>query len=391
MPGADGFSGVHTFAPDLSASLASQHSFIPTPPHRSPETGHARSKDRHALERLRLLCQLHLNPAVLLPELLANLRNVIPALATTAIWNSAAHGTCVATESADHFALATHAQHHPPLWQSLHAPGRACSVVAGVDAPMRAALLAHAPQLLCHIADHHALTVSLCAGQQVVGCVVLYHATPGVRFSTHEQAVLVNLAPALATALHAEHAATDTLFVPASTGTMLLDDDGQLLHVCARAQRLMCLANLDVPDATHALGALCRQFSAAPTAQRPNAAVATREHVNVAGRFVLHMQRLKPLGNGLRLGGTLVNITHCVPLALSVLRQCEQLALPPKQTQIAVHLVQGDAYDAIATQLDISPHTVIDHTRKLQQRLGAHNRGELIAKLVAGQGARWSR
>jgi len=378
MPGADGFSDVSAFAPDLSAPLASQHNFVPTPPHRPPETGSARPKDRYALERLRLLCGLRLNPAVLLPEFFANLRNLIPTLATTVIWNSAAHGTCVATESADQFALAKHAQHHPPFRQSLHAQGSTCSALASADAPVRAALLAHDPQFLCHIADHHALTVSLCAAQQVIGCVVLYHSTSGIQFSTHEQAVLLNLAPALASALHAEHAPTDTLFVPATTGTMLLDDDGQLLHVCARAQRLMCLANLDVP------GALCRQLSTSPTTEWPDAGVATREHVNAAGRFVLHMQRLKPLGNGMRLGGTLVNITHCVPLALSVLRQCEQLALPPKQTQIAVHLVQGDAYDAIATQLDISPHTVIDHARKLQQRLGARNRSELVAKLVAG-------
>jgi DNA-binding CsgD family transcriptional regulator len=383
MPGADGFGVVNAFVPGASTTLASPR--IPLAPEQhAPDTRKPHAQDRYALERLRLLCQLHLNPAVLLPELFANLRNLIPTLAATATWNSAAHGTSVATESADHFALSKHAQHHPPFRQSLHAPGSACAEVAGADAPVRAALLAHAPEFLCYIADHHALTVSLCAGQQVVGCVVLYHATPGIQFSTHEQAVLVNLASALASALHAEHAATDTLFVPASTGTMLLDDDGHLLHVCAHAQRLMCLANLDVPGATRALGALCRQHSAAPTTQSPDAGVATREHVNAAGRFVLQMQRLKPLGNGIRLGGTLVNITHCVPLALSVLRQCEQLALPPKQTQIAVHLVQGDAYDAIATQLGISAHTVIDHARKLQQRLGARNRSELVAKLVAG-------
>jgi len=101
-----------------------------------------------ALERLRLLCQLHLNPAVLLPELLANLRRVIPALATTVIWKSAAHGTCVATESADHFALATHTQNHPPLWHSVCAQGSTCTVLASADAPVRAALLAHDPQFL---------------------------------------------------------------------------------------------------------------------------------------------------------------------------------------------------------------------------------------------------
>lgn len=356
MPGADGFGFVNAFVPSASATLASQRSSSQTPEPHAPETRKAHAQDRYALERLRLLCRLRLDPAVLLPELFANLRSVIPAFATTVIWNSAAHGTCVATESADHFALAKHVQHHLPLWRSVHAQGSTCSVVASADAPVRAALLAHAPQFLGHIADHHALTVSLCAGQQVIGCVVLYHSTPGIRFSTHEQAVLVNLAPALATALHAGHAPTDTLLVPASTGTLLLDDDGRLLHVCARAQRLMCLANLDIPDATRALGALGRQLSAAPTTQRTDAGVATREHVNAAGRFVLHMQRLKPLVTGLRLGGTLVNITHCVPLALNVLRRCEQLALPPKQTQIAVHLAQGDAYDAIATQLDISPH-----------------------------------
>ena len=147
MPGADGFGFVNAFVQDASATLASQRTSSQTPEPHAPETRKAHAQDRYALERLRLLCRLRLDPAVLLPELFANLRSVIPVFATTVIWNSAAHGTCVATESADHFALEKHVQHHLPLWRSVHAQGSTCSVVAGADAPVRAALLAHRPPI----------------------------------------------------------------------------------------------------------------------------------------------------------------------------------------------------------------------------------------------------
>ena len=321
MPGADGSSFAAAFAP--------QHTAVPTPQLRAPENCSARGTHRHALERLRLLCSIGLDAAVLLPELFLDLRSVIPALAATVIWSSDTHGTRIATESDDHFALSKHAQRPPRLWQHVQARSGACRVLAGVDAHVREALFAHDPQFLRHVVDHTAVTVSLGVAHPVMGCVALYRSTPGTPFSAHEHALLVSLAPVLAAALQVENAPTDAFTVAAHRGTLLLDDAARIVHVCAHAQRIMCLANLDAPDVPPALGAIGRQFITSPAELRAGG-VATREHVNTGGRFVFQTQRLKSMVNGACLGGAMLTVTHHLPLALNVLRQCERLALPPE-------------------------------------------------------------
>lgn len=390
MRGADGFDLVNMLAQDASTSIASQHNSEQTPQQGLPKTLSARTQSRYSIERLQLLCRLHFNPAVLLPEIFSNLRNVIPALAATIVWNSDVNGMCVATESADHFAMSKQIQREEPVWQCLqdHVSARsgvgACRVILGAVEPLHAALLAHAPQFLSHIVDHPMVMVSLCAAQQVIGCIALYRITPGIPFSTHEQALLADFAAPLAITLHTEDVRPNTFCVPSNVGTILLDSGGRILHVCAGAQRLICLASVDLPSVPHNIDTLWGQLWKIHATELCDSATTSCIHLNACGRFMIQSHRLSPLFERAHLGTTMVTITHYLPLTFNILRQCERLALPPKQTQIAIYLVQGDSYDAIATQLDISPHTVIDHTRKLQERLGARNRGELMAKLVAG-------
>lgn len=386
MPGADGF--VNTVVQAASAPHTSPRRSSPPQYHHVPETHKA--QDRHALERLRLLCQLQLDPAMWLPELFAGLRNVIPALAASVIWNSDASGACVATDTVEHVALSQQAQSQASWWPRVQAQVCACSgkltctVLAGADAALRAAQFAHDPHFVQHTVEHRALTVSLCAAHRFIGCIVLYRSASATAFSTHEQAVLLSLAPALAAALHAQPTAPASLYVPSQTGTLLLDDAGRVLHACSHAARLLSLATVDMACTAHTIDSLWAQLRAAqPTAGCDHATTRGELH-NPCGQFVFRMQRLNAPADPTGAGATLVTLTHYQPLALKILRQCEQFALPPKQTQIAVQLVHGESYDAIATQLDISAHTVIDHTRKLQTRLAVRNRSELVAKLVAG-------
>ncbi|MBI3775317.1 MAG: helix-turn-helix transcriptional regulator [Gammaproteobacteria bacterium] len=259
-----------------------------------------------------------------------------------------------------------------------------CTVRAGADASLRAALFAHDPHFVQHTVEHRALTVSLYAAHQFIGCIVLSRSASATVFSTHEQAVLLSLAPALAAALHAQPTPPSNLYVPSQTGTLLLDDAGRVLHACPHAARLLSLATVDMPRTARSIDSLWAQLRAAqPTAGCDHTTTRGELH-NACGQFVFHMQRLNASADSMRAGATLVTLTHYQPLALKILRQCEQLALPPKQTQIAVRLVHGESYDAIATQLAISAHTVIDHVRKLQTRLAVRNRSELVSKLVAG-------
>ena len=48
-------------------------------------------------------------------------------------------------------------------------------------------------------------------------------------------------------------------------------------------------------------------------------------------------------------------------------------------------LTQGDSEKQIAAKLNVSPHTVHVHVKKLYKRLNVSSRGELVARFVRGQ------
>ncbi len=56
------------------------------------------------------------------------------------------------------------------------------------------------------------------------------------------------------------------------------------------------------------------------------------------------------------------------------------LELSPREGEVLRMLQQGKTVKQIAFKLQRSPHTVHDHVKSLHRKLGACNRGELLAK-----------
>jgi two-component system, NarL family, response regulator NreC len=52
--------------------------------------------------------------------------------------------------------------------------------------------------------------------------------------------------------------------------------------------------------------------------------------------------------------------------------------LTPREQEILVRVAGGESTDEIAHNLSISKHTVARHRENLMQKLGLHNRGELV-------------
>lgn len=196
--------------------------------------------------------------------------------------------------------------------------------------------------------------------------------------SHREQSILAHLAPALVPALRGR--ATETLTAPGDRAVMLVDAQGNILSRCAGAARLLSLAFMNRvtpcsndPNGTLKHDLLCRS---------PLTRNETRWEIqNTCGKFEFHTRTLKSTGGD---ATTLLTLTHHIPTSLAVLRRCAALRLTPRQTDIAVRVIHGDSYETIATHLNISSHTAIDHVRALQTRLDVGNRAELITKLVAG-------
>lgn len=60
-----------------------------------------------------------------------------------------------------------------------------------------------------------------------------------------------------------------------------------------------------------------------------------------------------------------------------------QVALSPRERQIALMVAHGRTNQAIATSLDISVWTVSTHLRRIFAKLAVANRAEMVARLVA--------
>lgn len=60
-----------------------------------------------------------------------------------------------------------------------------------------------------------------------------------------------------------------------------------------------------------------------------------------------------------------------------------QVALSPRERQIALMVAHGRTNQAIATSLDISVWTVSTHLRRVFAKLAVSNRAEMVARLVA--------
>jgi DNA-binding CsgD family transcriptional regulator len=104
---------------------------------------------------------------------------------------------------------------------------------------------------------------------------------------------------------------------------------------------------------------------------------AVMEHRNASGRFVFKAYRFdinetyKP---GLSVA---IYIEHYAPLELEVEKRGFELGLSERQREIGIHLLLGRSHREIAQLLNVGESTVIDHVRKMYDRLDVHNHDEL--------------
>ncbi len=81
-----------------------------------------------------------------------------------------------------------------------------------------------------------------------------------------------------------------------------------------------------------------------------------------ARRFVIHIERREPR-------------------ALQLLRGAFALGLSERQRELCLQLATGASYNKIAGCMRLRPSTVIDHVRKIHDRLDVHDRESLLRRL----------
>jgi DNA-binding CsgD family transcriptional regulator len=102
---------------------------------------------------------------------------------------------------------------------------------------------------------------------------------------------------------------------------------------------------------------------------------------NAFGRFVLRAYSLgdAPLQPGSNIA---VSIRRQEPLLLKFVGALSGLALSPQQREVAVGLARGSSNRELAEALGISINTVAYHIKQLFQKLDAHDRPEMMAKVL---------
>lgn len=220
-------------------------------------------------------------------------------------------------------------------------------------------------------------------GENCIGAILL-HRPSGAQFSMTEKAALVRWAPALASALTVEIDHGRVVTNEGNAGILLLDDGMNIQSACCRGRKLLDLANgpgrkAKPGDRDEGLGSLLR----AHFCSMENAGEADFVLRNEWGNFQFRLHRLCESAlhaNSL----TAVSVHLQEPIILSVFRGCNNLALTEKQTEICLLLTKGLSYEATAAELGIKPTTVIDHVRKIYDKVGVGSRSELVTTLLLG-------
>ena len=349
-------------------------------------------KKSRELSRLRELCTLDLPTPLLMPSVLAELHGLVPSSRNLFDWcdgDGALTRYCVegpvdeavAQLYFDEFHNKREAEAMPSFAQAL----RSGAVLNGAAQLNTARFFGSAlyAEIWRPQGFRHRVELIVRAGDgRPLGSLVLYRGPGEPCFTPAEEARLLAVLPHLARALSRDAVPRCSPEhwqpAPEPVEVLLLDDDGCLRHASAGAQRLLQLARpgpglLPAPRPTEAvLAGLHAAARRGPTTQRVD---------SPWGRFEFSAQRLDAVDGGAAPSWTQVQLRRFEPRELADERQLQRLELSSGQAAVARLLLQGLAQSEVAQRLGVAPSTVVDHTRKLYQRLGVRSVRELTDKV----------
>lgn len=227
------------------------------------------------------------------------------------------------------------------------------------------------------------LAVCFTDAEKCTGAILLHRSCTNP-FSTSEKALLVRWAPVLCSSLSVDTELPQLITSETNSGILLLDSGMKIQYACCRGRKLIQLAQASI--------SMAQRIEGESDLARHLLTHCGTHDVTRASNFVFHsswgsfeffLHQLSdseihsdPL--------TAVAVHPQEPLALSVFRGCKKLALTEKQTEIALLLINGLSYDAVAVELHVRVTTVADHVRKIYEKVGVSNRSELVTTLLLG-------
>lgn len=332
---------------------------------------------------LRQLCRLEIPGTLLASVLFQELKNVIPCDAMTLLWQEHASPAARLFHESE-----TEVNCGSTDAQSFSQMGFAANselfAVLTPEHPLLAQI-AHLLPGVHEVVEQNFQTLAVCLTDKgkCTGAILL-HRSSLKPFSTMEKALLVRLTPALSASLCVDTEAPQLITSENNAGILLLDNSMKIQYSCCRGRKLIQLAQAPLnpaqrTDCDHDLASWLRSNFGSENLARPSNFV----FQNCWGSFEFFLHQLSD--SEIRSDQLIAVAVHRQePLVLSVLRGCKKLALTEKQIEIALQLIKGLSYEAVAAELCIQSTTVVDHVRKIYEKAGVGNRSELVTALLLG-------
>jgi DNA-binding CsgD family transcriptional regulator len=220
--------------------------------------------------------------------------------------------------------------------------------------------------------------------------VTLSRVVGDAEFSDGDEAMLLQLLPYFAHALNAPAESPGKMVEGGESAAIVVNRQGTVEHESAEGRRLLLLAtharvapdSVDwrasplITEMIQKLAKRVRGLGASLSMAPP-----VVEHENAWGKFVLRAYPMEACGES-SMGLVVILIERQIPVKLKLLNAMQSMPLSTKQKEVCLLLSEGTSYQGIATRLGVRPNTIIDHVRKIYDKLDVRSHQELLGRLV---------
>lgn len=246
-----------------------------------------------------------------------------------------------------------------------------------------------------HLDVHRALYAVIRERGRALGQLSLYRTSKDPPFTLLERDQLACVIHYIAHGLSAAPKRTDdwkglVQDAEAASGLVILDRNGKLVHTSAEGRRLLFLAAYprispatiggSINDVPLTLTSLCTNLG---RVFRGEAAPPPVWHMhNAWGKFVFRAYCMvdDPNADDALIG---VTVQHRESPPLSLMRAMKTVHLSAKQKEVVLLLARGHSHQEIAREMNVSLNTANYHMKQVYDKLDAHDRGEVLQKLLA--------
>jgi DNA-binding CsgD family transcriptional regulator len=247
-------------------------------------------------------------------------------------------------------------------------------------------------EILKHLDAHHVMYAVIRDQAHAIGQLSLYRPRSASAFTAGERAAVRDISRYVAHAVSLpRQVEPDTKFVDSDDeGMVVADGNGTILHGASTSLNLLAMATQrnfnpanpslapgdQVPPIVMKLIDQLNRILAGEEMQAP------RDQTHGQwGRFSLSAYALDDQGAD-SASRVAIHVRRKEQLIVRLAEAMGNLDLSPQQREVALLLAQGKSNQEISAALNVSGNTASYHIRRLFQRLDAHDRAEVVSRIL---------